>query len=154
MRIWLWLMALVGIGTTLGKDPVFNRRDKVEIDGLFVSEIGAADRQALIDIWINSFKIPDIIHRGNRQADIRLFLVAAALRNSRGYYLFDPTLPNHMAELATWPSGTLVRLINAAAELACLEDIKVINAKEDPGQEPPTNEDDAPVEDQGRHPNP
>ena len=129
---WNWLVVLVGAGTPLGKDPFWKQRPSryIESADMWIGMLSAADYVELADQAYQAIQLPDRREAGRRLFNLRLLLLAASLRNRRGWYLYDPTNKEDISHLAQLPGQSLKDLVNAACELSELPLLRIPDASE------------------------
>ena len=111
-------MAMLGI---LPRDGLFKVRKKTTVNGFTLVELGADLRVQFADLASELMKIDDAEERSRQFMAMRLQVIAASLRSSKGFYLYDHNNPEHLRKLALLPSSIVDDLLSASCCMSALE---------------------------------
>jgi len=106
---------ILRIGTLLGKDPVYKYRAKKKIGSWYLTELSAADRQQFADMTNHILKKENDDWL-NQYTNMKYQVIAACVRNKRGYFVFDPMNRKHLDIIASFPESMLVKCLEVIAE--------------------------------------
>lgn len=123
--------ALLRIGTLLGKDKHFERRDQEELHGYVVVGISALDRSQLMQVFNHVAEIEDSQERYFQLMSLQAQAIAKSLRNKRGYFVFDPLNIKHLHKISSYPDNVLEDWLEKVAALSDMPWFDVKKQKRD-----------------------
>ena len=129
---------LLGFGTWYGKDPTYSTRKKKDIGPFYVAELSGGDAQTLLNLarsYANDSETTQQ-EKENNFFDMRLQAIAAAARNKRGYFLFDPMSVKDIQAVASYPGSVIENALDAISDLSGQKFLRANPLPEDDQENP------------------